>query len=256
MSLLLAAGIIGGLGAITKTAIGGYNLWRGQMDYNSLMRNAPKYNPLMPELYSTAVNVAARGYYEGQDTTDYERALAGVSSSQINQMGRYATSSQQMIGAVEQAYARQLESLNKLSLDQIQRRDVARQMYIQSMLSKAEAERSEKEKEFEYNQWLPWQMKLNTADSRAQSGREMLYGGISDVFSTASSLAMAQYQTNLLRELFQQPAQISQQTGQVYQQAQPSNYSLPAWGQRYIENNMNYLNANSKPFTWGRLWRQ
>jgi len=231
MSLLLAAGIIGGVGALTKTAIGGYNLWKGQKEYNKLLRNAPQYDSTLSGLYDTSMNVAARGYYEGTDTTDYERALAGVTSSQINQFSKYATSSQQMMGAIEQSYARQLESLNKLSLDQIQRRDMARQMYIQTMLSKAEAEQQEKTKAFEYNQWIPWQTKLNVAAGRMQSGREMLYSGVSDVFSTASSLAMSQYQTNQLRNLFSSPVPT--------QGIQGSSSELPAWGQRYLNDYMN-----------------
>lgn len=230
MSLLLTGGIILGLGALTKTAIGGYNLWKGQKEYNKLLRNAPRYDASLSGAYDTATNIAARGYYEGIDTTDFERALAGVTSSQINQFSKYATSSQQMMGAIEQSYARQLESLNKLSLDQIQRRDMARQMYIQSLKNKAEAERQEKTKAFEYNQWIPWQTKLNVAAGRMQSGREMLYSGVSDVFSTASNLAMYQYQTNQLRDLFSSPAPT--------QGIQGSSSELPAWGQRYLNDYM------------------
>lgn len=202
MSLLLAAGIVAGVGALTKTGIGLYENIRGRREYNRLLGNAPKYDYQMPASYGLATSMAARGYYAGNNLLDTERYLAGATSRSVDVLNRYATSSQQMVSGIEQIYAQELENLNKAALNDIQRKDVARSQYIQALVAQGNAELQQNEKKFEYNQWLPWQMRMNVASSRMNMGRGMLYGGMSDLFGGATNVLLGAYQSSEMARLY------------------------------------------------------
>ena len=161
MSLLLAAGI-GATAGLTQMGIGLHNKRKAEKEYDKLMRNKPKFT--MPESVNTAVNEASLAYRGGMPTYDLiEQGISTTTSRGVSAAERSAGSGQELLGATEQMFARELESLNKLNVQDIQYRDAARKDYMNALLSKGQYEAQAQEQEFNI-----WQMKLNREAERAE----------------------------------------------------------------------------------------
>ena len=178
MSLLLAAGI-GATAGLTQTGIGLFNRRKGRKEYDKLMRKKPTFE--MPESVNTAVNEASLAYRSGMPTYDLmEQGISATTSRGVSAAERSAGSGQELLGATEQMFARELESLNQLNVQDIQYRDAARKDYMNALLSKGQYEAQAQEQEFNI-----WQMKLNREAERAGYGQQMLMQGIGGVMKTA-----------------------------------------------------------------------
>ena len=97
-----------------------------------------------------------------------------------------------------EGYSQELESLNKISLQDLMFRESASQRLQGALGMQAGYE----EKAFEYNEWLPWQTKMNKASERAGMGRSMLYEGIGDTFGVAGNYMTGKYQMSELQKLY------------------------------------------------------
>ena len=182
MSLLLAAGI-GATAGLTQMGIGLNNRKKGNDAYNKLMRNPPKFE--MPESVNTAVNEASLAYRSGMPTYDLmEQGISATTSRGVSAAERSAGSGQELLGATEQMFARELESLNQLNVQDIQYREAARRDYMNALFSKGQYEAQAQEQKFNI-----WQMKLNREAERAGYGQQMVMEGIGGAIGTVGEYA-------------------------------------------------------------------
>ena len=200
MSLLLAAGI-GASAGLVQMGIGMHNRKKGQDEYDKLMANKPTFE--MPESVNTAVNEASLAYRGGLPTYDLmEQGISATTSRGVSAAERSAGSGQELLGATEQMFARELESLNRLNVQDIQYRDAARKDYMNALLSKGQYEAQAQEQEFNI-----WQMKLNREAERAGYGQQMVMQGIGGVMGSVGSYASSVSMMSQLRAMNGLPEQ-------------------------------------------------
>lgn len=182
MSLLLAAGI-GATAGLIQTGIGLFNRKKGRDAYNRLMKKQPLFET--PESVNTAVSEASLAYRGGMPTLDLaEQKISATTSRGVSAAERSAGSGQELLGATEQMFARELESLNALNVEDIQYRGAARRDYINALLNKGQFEAQGQEQKFNV-----WQMKLNREAERAGYGQQMVMQGIGGAIKTAGEYA-------------------------------------------------------------------
>ena len=178
MAPLAVAGLVGAGTGLLQTGIGAFNMFGGKRDYERLMRNYPLYKYQEPASYGQAVNVSGQAYAAGSPTTALmEQRIGATTSRAARTAGMYAGSSQELMGSVGEAYARELEGLNNLALQDLRYREDARGQYVQSLFTKGQAE--QRGKEMEYESLLnKWQIQANRAAGRSDFGRQMMWQGI------------------------------------------------------------------------------
>ena len=197
MSLLLAAGI-GATAGLTQMGIGLHNKHKGEKEYRKLMRNQPKFT--MPESVNAAVNEASLAYRGGLPTYDLmEQGISATTSRGVSAAERSAGSGQELQGTTQALFARELESLNQLNVQDIQYRDAARKDYMNALLSKGQYEAQAQEQEFNI-----WQMKLNREAERAGYGQQMVMQGIGGAIGSVGSYFTTQGKLSALRMMFPQ----------------------------------------------------
>ena len=197
MSLLLAGAIVGGVGALTKTGIGAYNLSRGNRDLRQLERERPEFE--IPDSVGRMVGIAEKETQQGMAAKDiYEQDVMGATSRGIRYAESVAGSGADLLGSVSNLYSQELESLNKISLQDLMFRESASQRLQEALEMQAGYE----EKAFEYNEWLPWQTKMNKASERAGMGRGMIYEGVGDMFGVAGNYMLGSSQMSELKKLY------------------------------------------------------
>ena len=205
MSLLLAAGV-GTTAGLIQTGIGLSNRRKGKDEYEKLMRNPPKFE--IPESVNAAVNETSLAYRSGMPTYDLmEQGISATTSRGVRAAERSAGSGQELLGATEQMFARELESLNKLNVQDIQYRDAARKDYMNALLSKGQYEAQAQEQEFNI-----WQMKLNREAERAGYGQQMIMQGIGGVMGSVANYASSYSKVSQLRAMFPQEGVVSEAT--------------------------------------------
>ena len=202
MSLLATAAAIGGGVGLLQTGIGAFSMFRGNRDYERLMRNYPLYKYQEPASYGQAVNVSGQAYAAGSPTTALmEQRIGATTSRSARTAERYAGSSQELMGSVGEAYARELEGLNNLALQDLQYRENARGEYVQSLFTKGQAEQRGKEMEYE-SLFNKWQIQANRAASRSDFGRQMMWQGIGSVAGAATGYFNTKYMMSELQKMF------------------------------------------------------
>ena len=182
MSLLLAAGI-GAATGLVQMGIGLSNRKKANDEYNKLMANQPKFE--MPAGVTQAVNTASAAYQGGLPTYDIaEQNIAATTSRGVDVAERSAGSGQELQGTTQALFARELENLNQLNVQDIQYREAARRDYINALLSKGQYEAQAQEQKFNI-----WQMKLNREAERAGYGQQMVMQGIGGAIGTVGEYA-------------------------------------------------------------------
>ena len=202
MSLLATAAAIGGGVGLLQTGIGAFSMFGGKKDYERLMRNYPLYKYQEPASYGQAVNVSGQAYAAGSPTTALmEQRIGATTSRSARTAERYAGSSQELMGSVGEAYARELEGLNNLALQDLQYRENARGEYVQSLFTKGQAE--QRGKELEYESLLnKWQIQANMAAGRSDFGRQMMWQGIGGAAGAATGYFSTKYMMSELQKMF------------------------------------------------------
>ena len=197
MSLLLAAGI-GATAGLVQMGIGLNNRKKGNDAYDKLMAQQPKFE--IPAGVTQAVNTAAAAYQGGLPTYDIaEQNIAATTSRGVDVAERSAGSGQELQGTTQALFARELENLNQLNVQDIQYREAARRDYINALLSKGQYEAQAQEQEFNI-----WQMKLNRAAERAGYGQQMVMQGIGGAIGSVGSYLTTQGTLSELRKMFPQ----------------------------------------------------
>lgn len=197
MSLLAVSAIISAAAALTKTGIGQYNLWKGKKELRELERERPMFET--PDSVGRMVGIAEKETQQGMAAKDiYEQDVMGATSRGIRYAESVAGSGVDLLSSVSNLYSQELESLNKISLQDLMYRESASQRLQEALGMQAGYE----EKAFEYNEWLPWQAKMNRASERAGMGRSMTYEGIGDTFGVAGNYMLWEYQMSELQKLY------------------------------------------------------
>ncbi len=202
MSLLAAAGL--SLGAsLIQTGIGLFNRNKGRDAYNRLMANQPKFE--IPSGVLGAVNTAAAAYQGGLPTYDIaEQNIAATTSRGVDVAEKSAGSGQELQGTTQALFARELESLNQLNVQDIQYREGARRDYINALLSKGQYEAQAQEQKFNI-----WQMKLNREAERAGYGQQMIMKGLGGLIGTGANYMKYSSNMSKLREIMPEDEPLS-----------------------------------------------
>ena len=235
MSLLLAAGI-GATAGLVQTGIGLSNKRKGEKEYNKLMANQPKFET--PAGVTQAVNTAAAAYQGGLPTYDIaEQNIAATTSRGVDVAEKSAGSGQELQGTTQALFARELESLNALNVQDIQYREAARRDYINALLSKGQYEAQAQEQEFNI-----WQMKLNREAERAGYGQQMVMQGIGGAIGVVGQGIAAYSNMSQLRAMMPQ-----EWVGSTYPVTMGSSYNMynpSTWGTSSGLKTYNYPNLN------------
>ena len=131
-----------------------------------------------------------------------EQKISATTSRGVSAAERSAGSGQELLGATEQMFARELESLNQLNVEDIQYREAARRDYMNALFSKGQYEAQAQEQKFNI-----WQMKLNREAERAGYGQQMVMQGIGSTVGAAANYASSVSQMSQLREMNGLPEQ-------------------------------------------------
>lgn len=234
MSLLLAAGI-GATAGLIQTGIGLFNRKKGRDAYDRLMKKQPLFET--PESVNTAVNEASLAYRGGMPTLDLaEQKISATTSRGVSAAERSAGSGQELLGATEQMFARELESLNALNVQDIQYRDAARKDYMNSLFTKGQYEAQAQEQKFNV-----WQMKLNREAERAGFGQQMMQQGIGGVIGSAGSYLSTQGRLSELRKMFPQD---TAESGGGVMGSKYNMYDTNTWGTSSGLKTYNYPTIN------------
>lgn len=181
MSLFAVGAAIAGGATAINAGLGLYNAIKGSRDYRKAMRSMPKYTYKESVYLGTARNTALAGLSEANDMTPFAQMLAGITSRNVDLASRYAVSSQQMMGYANQALMWEMEAAQKYALSNTERKIAARQLYVNTLIQSGTAEIEGKLREFEYNKWIPAQMKANFAASRMNAGLGGIASSLGDI---------------------------------------------------------------------------
>ena len=192
------AGLISGGTSLIQTGLGLFNKNKARSEYNKLMANQPKFET--PSGVTQAVNTAAAAYQGGLPTYDIaEQNIAATTSRGVDVAEKSAGSGQELQGTTQALFARELENLNALNVQDIQYREAARRDYINALLSKGQYEAQAQEQKFNI-----WQMKLNREAERAGYGQQMVMQGIGGLVGAAGQYFTNEATLSQLRLMFPQ----------------------------------------------------
>lgn len=189
MSAILAAAAIGGGISLLNMGIGGLQARRGRKEYESLMRRLPKYQ--MQQEYQGNVNLAKEAYIEGMPGKDIARNMLYASTEAgLSRIEEAATSSTDLLGATTDLYSKQLDKLNEQAFAEAQVKTANLERLMNANYNLA----GEKTKQWEYNEWLPSQMKLNISSSKFGGGQQQFQAGLQNLAGVATN-TLASYAT-------------------------------------------------------------
>jgi len=114
----------------------------------------------------------------------YDQEMAGIEQGTAQTLtgvrqlaGNQASAMAGLLGAT----SNQQDRVRELGIRALQYRQQQQQNLGQAYLQRAGAENQQ----FEYNQWLPWQMKKNQVDSLRGAGTQNIYGGLDQMGAAA-----------------------------------------------------------------------
>ena len=196
MSALLAGALISGALGVGKAIFGGAQAARGRKEMKNLLANRPQYN--IPEAYMKSLGIyqnLATGEMPGMQR--YEQMIGESTSRAMTGAERGAISSNVYQGSVLSAQDRELQALQQLAQMGVQYKTQAMQNLAGAQTQMGQLQ----DQAFEYNVNQPWQIRANMAAERMQSGGQNLYGGMSDIASTAMNFVGTNYYKKILEEL-------------------------------------------------------
>lgn len=190
----LSAGISAAMG-LTKGIIGAVQLGRANRELRGM--KAPTYT--RPEEVGEMVDLYRRRalatQLPGQESI--ESGLGATVAEGVTQAQRAAPSSVAALGAVTDLYGRKQGAIRDLGI-QFAEYKAARQAELGSALGQAAGY---SDREFEMNQWMPYQVRMNELMGRRQAGAANLFGGAEGVGMAFNNLAGTQSYLDVLRSL-------------------------------------------------------
>ena len=177
---LLAAGL-----SITGMATGLAKMGFGIADTVKANRmekglTTPKYEiPKGLEDYESLMKRNAQGQMPG-----YDQEMAGIeqgTARTLTGVRQLASNQSSAMAGLLGSTSNQQDRVRELGVRALQYRQQQQQNLGQAYLQRAQAENQQ----FEYNQWLPWQMKKNQIQSLRGAGTQNIYGGLDSMASAA-----------------------------------------------------------------------
>jgi len=177
-----------------KTIYGGIQKYRAKQERERLLDQQPQYETPqsideLTSLYGQQLSDVRRT--EKMPGEDQMRSNLKQSTQRgISDIRQTARSSAEALGATTDVIGKEIEGLKQLDIQSAQqqaRREIqATQMYGQSLKQQAQYE----DKEWRYNEWMPWKTELAQAQANFAGGQKTMQSGISDLTSGVTMGAM------------------------------------------------------------------
>lgn len=180
-ALLVAAAIGAGIG-LAKTAFGASRFNKGRKEYEAMLKNMPQYE--IPDEYGANVDLAKSAYQSGMPGADIAKNMIYSSTaSGLSRAEEASASSIDLLGATTDMYAKEMDALNNLAFQEAQYKAKG----LESLMGANLQMGAEKSKAFEYNKWIPQQMRMNAASSKMGFGQSLMQAGINDMAGSITS---------------------------------------------------------------------
>lgn len=183
---------------------GGIGMWQGMKTIKEAeaIREAagdrPEYE--IPKSIQEYVDL-----YKGMDVTGlpgediYRQEIGGRQAQTATAAGQVASTEAGALSALGQAHQQSLSSLRDLSIRSSMYRQQQENLKRQGVAGALQTQANYQDKEWQYNQFLPWQTAQNEYWGLRQSGQAMMMGGIDTAGSTmtnalGSAATMRMYQ--------------------------------------------------------------
>jgi hypothetical protein len=190
----LSAGISTTMG-LTKGILGAVQFGRANKELRGM--KAPTYT--RPDEVNEMVDLyrqrAAISQLPGQEAI--ESGLGATVAQGISDVQKSASSSVSALGAITDLYGKKQSAIRDLGI-QFAEYKAARQAELGGALDKSAGY---SDKEFEMNQWLPYNVKMNELMSRRQAGAANLFGGAESIGTAFNNLAGTQSYLEILKRL-------------------------------------------------------
>jgi len=196
MSALLTGALISGGIGIVKAIIGGVQAASGTRQLNRLLKNRPTYT--IPEAYQKALGIygnLAASEMPGQQY--YENRIGESTARTVSNAERGAISSNVFQGAVSNAQDKELQAIQGLAKMGAEYRTTQMQNYGQALNQYGQLQ----DKQWEVNQFQPWEIKTNMANEKKMAGVQNLWGGLNEIGSTAMNFAGTSYYIDAMKEM-------------------------------------------------------
>lgn len=196
MSALLTGALISGGIGLGKAIIGGVQAASGTRQLNRLLANRPQYT--IPEAYQRALSVygnLAASEMPGQQY--YENRIGESTARTVSNAERGAISSNVFQGAVSNIQDKELQAIQDLARMGAEYKTTQMQNYGQALNQYGALQ----EKQWEVNQFQPWEIKANMAAEKRSVGMQNMFGGVSDMGQTAMNFVGTSYYQKILKGL-------------------------------------------------------
>ena len=193
---LLTGGLISGALSLGKAIIGGVQAARGNKQLKNLLANRPTYT--IPEAYGRALSVysnLASSQMPGQQY--YEDKISESTARTMGNAERGAISSNVFQGAVASAQDKELQAIQGLAKMGAEYKTTQMQNYGQALDQYGALQ----EKQWEINQFQPWEIKANMASEKKQAGVSNLWGGLNDIGSSIMNFTGTKYYMDAMKAM-------------------------------------------------------
>lgn len=196
MSALLTGALISGGIGLGKAIIGGVQAAKGNKQLKNLLANRPTYT--IPEAYGRALSVysnLASSQMPGQQY--YEDKIGESTARAVSAAEKGAISSNVLQGAVSNIQDKELQAIQDLARMGAEYKTTQMQNYGQALNQYGALQ----EKQWEVNQFQPWEIKANMAAEKRSVGMQNMFGGVSDMGQTAMNFVGTSYYQKILKGL-------------------------------------------------------
>lgn len=196
MSVLLAGALISGASGLAKAVTGGIQAAKGNKQLKNLLNNRPTYT--IPEAYGRALGVysnLASGQMSGQQY--YEDKIGESTARAMGNAEKGAISSNVFMGAVSNSQDKEIQAIQGLAKMGAEYRTTQMQNYGQALSQYGQLE----DKQWEVNQFQPWEIKANMANEKKMAGQQNLWGGLNEMGSAAINFAGTRYYTEAMKAM-------------------------------------------------------
>ncbi|MFO7880957.1 MAG: hypothetical protein R6U52_00270, partial [Kosmotogaceae bacterium] len=195
---MMVAGIGKAVGGLAKTGYGMWQAKQGKKERERLMGQIPDYEtPMslqqMSSLYGDYLAETERmgDKMPGQDLM--EQSMREYAQSQVRNLRQTARTSTEALGATTDVISQTMENLQSLEIqgakEAANRKLQATQMYGQSLGQIAPYE----EREWQYEEWMPWMTRLNQAQAKYSAGMRGVQSGISNIVSGGTAFGATKF---------------------------------------------------------------
>lgn len=196
MDPLMGMAIATGIGGLIQGGLGLFQQKKGEEARQEAMANQPQFqtpaaiNELTAMYGDYLSEVQGREEMPGQ--AQIESNIRESTAGGISSIRETARSSTEALGATTDVIGQEIESIQQLNVQAAQQKArqelQAMQMYGGALQQQAQYE----QQEFMYNEYMPWQTRLNEAQAQVQGGWQNISAGVSGMAQGAGMYAANQ----------------------------------------------------------------